>query len=159
MVVSAAPVDLADEPDVAGDAVPVPLAVPGAIEFVVPVDGVSVEALGDGALVAGSRLVVDGAVDGFVSPAAEVPLLDPDVPGAVSAATANVAAVMPIVDTINPDTSLLFSRRIITCSCGRRLAASGCRERDRRCKESADDKWLIARAANGPAGRPDVRAM
>jgi hypothetical protein len=50
---------------------------------------------------------------------------------------------MPIVDTINPDASLLFSRRLIEGSLMCRSAAL--REHERRCKEHARIKVLICR--------------
>jgi hypothetical protein len=68
---------------------------------------------------------VAGAADGVLAPAMGAGLPAADAPaGAVSAATANAAAVMPIVDTINPDASLLFSRRLIEGSLKCRSAAA-----------------------------------
>ena len=83
---------------------------------------------------------VAGDVDGVPVVVAWLPADDAPV-GALSAAIAT-AAVMPIVDTIKPDTNLLFSRRIIEGSSyvGQHGAAF---EHEQRCKEHARTNVLI----------------
>jgi len=74
-------------------------------------DGAAVAAVSVAEGVAAIGVVDDAAVPGAVG----APAL-PGVAAAVSAAVANVAPVMPIAETINPDTSLFLSRRIMMCS-------------------------------------------
>jgi len=68
---------------------------------------------------------------GDVVPRDDVPaeVSEPDVPGVddVLCALASIAPVMPIVETIKPETSLLFKRRIIVCLLGKSWAATRCR--------------------------------
>lgn len=90
---------------------------------VVPEAGMPLLAPVDGVVVVADDGVVDVApVDGV----AEVAPVDGDVVDGVSAALANDAAAMPIVDTIKPETSLLLSRRIIARSFNERQSP-GCR--------------------------------
>jgi hypothetical protein len=115
------------------------LAPRGAIVVSLPVDVVvdgEVAPLPVGVADVEDGVPVAGAVAEDDVPAEPFPIDDVDEPGLpivlpsdvpdVSAALANVAAVMPIVDTIKPDTSLLFSRKIIVRS-SKSMAATRCR--------------------------------
>ena len=82
-----------------------------------PLDGVALVDGSAGAAVFGTD-VEDVDDEGLALPGLVAPVAVSELPEGVSAATANAAPAMPIVDTINPDTSLLFSRRIIVRSFG-----------------------------------------